>query len=147
MANTFRLEIVTPDRQVVSVEADELTVPAARGQRGILPSHAPLLATLTAGEVSYRTGQQTKYLAISGGFVEVLPEKTTLLVEAAEKPEEIDVERASTSMERAEKTMATLARKPDSAGVEDVQFKEAEAHLHRAVTRIQVARKSGPTGN
>lgn len=125
-----------------------MTVPAAKGQMGILPSHAPLLASLTSGEVAFRrSGQPARHLAISGGYAEVLSEKVTLLVETAEAPEEIDVERAKSSRERAEKEIAGFARRADSAGREEAAFREAEARLHRAVARLQVARKAGGGGS
>jgi F-type H+-transporting ATPase subunit epsilon len=141
MVNTFHLEIVSPDRQVARQEVEELVVPAWKGYLGILPMHAPLLAMLKPGEVNYRLGGVLKYLAISGGYVEVLPEKTTLLVETAEAPEEIDVGRANASRQNAEKTIATLSRTPIAGGTSDAEFRSAEAHLDRAVVRIQVARR------
>lgn len=143
MAQTFRLVIVTPDRQVVKEEVEELEVPAKKGHLGILPEHAPLLATLTAGEVRYRMGQQTRYLAVSGGFIEVLPDKTTLLVETAEAPNEIDVDRAKAAQEQGQQVLATFMKKSDSAGSEDAEFKKAEARVRRAVVRLQVARRGG----
>ena len=78
------LEIVTPDRSVMREEVDELQVPGSEGYLGILPGHAPLLATLKAGELWYRIGQQKQYVPIGGGFVEVLPDRVTVLAEVAE---------------------------------------------------------------
>jgi F-type H+-transporting ATPase subunit epsilon len=78
------LEIVTPDRSLVREDADEVQVPGAEGYRGILPGHTPLLATLGVGELWYRNGQEKHYFAISGGFVEVLPDRVTVLADAAE---------------------------------------------------------------
>ncbi len=146
MANTFHLEIVTPDRQVVQEDVEELSVPSWKGYLGVLPMHAPLLALLKTGEVTYRRGGVTRYLAISGGFIEVLPEKTTLLVETAEAPEEIDLQRASASREKAEKTISTLSRVPVVGGTSDTEFKVAERRLQRAVVRIQVARHGSGSG-
>jgi F-type H+-transporting ATPase subunit epsilon len=78
------LEIVTPDRSVARDEVDEVQVPGSEGYLGILPGHTPLLATLGVGELWYRKGQEKHYLTISGGFVEVLPERVTILADAAE---------------------------------------------------------------
>ncbi|MEW6364091.1 MAG: F0F1 ATP synthase subunit epsilon [Acidobacteriota bacterium] len=140
MANTFQLIIVTPERQVVLEEVEELTVPGTGGYVGVLPGHTPLLTTLKAGEVSFRMGTAHRYLATSRGVVEVLPEKVTLLVETAEAAEEIDVDRASTARQQAEKALSALLRTPLE---DDSEFKQAEARLQRAVVRLQVARK-GP---
>ena len=78
------LEIVTPERSLVRQEADEVQVPGAEGYLGILPGHTPLLATLGVGELWYRNGQEKQYFSISGGFVEVLPDRVTILADAAE---------------------------------------------------------------
>jgi F-type H+-transporting ATPase subunit epsilon len=78
------LEIVTPDRSLVREDADEVQVPGAEGYLGILPGHTPLLAALGVGELWYRNGQEKHYFAISGGFVEVLPDRVTILADAAE---------------------------------------------------------------
>ena len=138
MANTFQLIIVTPERQVVLQDVEELTVPATGGYIGVLPGHTPLLATLKAGEVSFRRGTIHRYLAIGRGVVEVLPEKVTLLVVTAEPAEEIDVDRATTARQQAEKALAAMLRK---ALDDDTEFKQTEARLQRAVVRLQVARK------
>lgn len=78
------LEIVTPDRSLVREDVDEVHVPGSEGYLGILPGHAPLLATLGIGELWYRKGQQKRFLSIAGGFVEVLPDRVTILADAAE---------------------------------------------------------------
>ena len=80
----LNLEIVTPDRSFVRDEVDEIVVPGSEGYLGILPGHAPLLATLGEGEAWYRKGQEKHYLRISRGFVEVLPDRVTILADAAE---------------------------------------------------------------
>src|SRR5215475_11880229 len=105
MADTFQLEIVTPDRQVVDDRAEEAQIPGKGGYLGILPGHAPLITELAVGEISYRTGAQTKRLAVAWGFAEVLPAKVTILAETAERAEEIDVERARKAKERAEQML------------------------------------------
>ena len=85
------LEIVTPERSVVREDVDEVHVPGSEGYLGVLPGHTPLLATLALGELWYRKGQQKHFLSISGGFVEVLPDRVTILAEIAELAQDIDV--------------------------------------------------------
>src|SRR5919197_6632979 len=100
------LEIVTPDHLLVREEVDEVQVPAAEGYMGILPGHTPLLAMLKVGELWYRIGQERHYLAIAFGFVEVLPDRVTVLAQIAERAEEIDVARAEAAKRRAEERVA-----------------------------------------
>src|SRR5262245_6447618 len=88
------LEIVTPDRALVREEVDEVVVPGSEGEFGILPGHTPLLATLKVGEMWYRQGQEKHYLALAFGFVEVLPDRVTILAQIAERAQDIDVSRA-----------------------------------------------------
>jgi len=124
------LRIVTPSRQVLNVEVEEMQVPGKEGYLGILPGHAPLLSELRVGEMSYRQGREVHRLVITGGFLEVLPQQVTILAEAAERPEEIDVERAQAARERAEK----LLRSPDP----EIDLNRATIALERALIRIQV---------
>src|SRR5580765_8800409 len=88
------LEIVTPDRALLREEVDEVVVPGSQGEFGVLPGHTPMLSTLKIGELWYRQGQEKHYLAIAFGFVEVLPDRVTVLAQIAEKAEEIDHARA-----------------------------------------------------
>src|SRR5918999_5690404 len=106
---TLLLEIVTPDRSLVTDKVDELVAPAAEGYLGVLPGHTPLLATLATGELWYRKGGQRFYLAIIGGFLEVLPDKVTVLAQVAERAEDIDVARAQRARQRAEERLAATA--------------------------------------
>jgi len=133
MADTIQLEIVTPERLVVNAAADEIQIPGKTGYLGILPGHAPLITELSAGgEISYRTGADTKRLAVAWGFAEVLPHKVTILAETAERAEDIDLARARAAKQRAEEEL----RKSGTGGDE-----EAQAALQRANTRIEVASK------
>jgi F-type H+-transporting ATPase subunit epsilon len=132
MADTTQLEIVTPERLVVNEAVEEIQIPGATGYLGILPGHAPLITELAVGEISYRTGGQTKRLAVAWGFAEVLPDKVTILAEVAEKAEEIDVARAEADKKKAEEEL-------HAAGPEG--NKEAQAALDRANTRLEVAGK------
>src|SRR5918912_525602 len=96
----IQLEVVTPERQVLSVEVDEVTAPGALGYFGVLPGHTPFITTLGLGELGYRIGNHWEYLAITWGYAEVLPNKVSLLAQTAEMAEEIDIERAERAQRR-----------------------------------------------
>ena len=132
MANTFQLEIVTPERQLVrDVPAEEIQIPGANGYLGILPGHAPLITELAVGVISYRTSSGLHNLAVAWGFAEVLPDRVTILAESAERPEEIDTARARKAKERAEQ----LLKSNDP----QVDYTRAADALQRAETRLKVA--------
>ena len=135
MDQSFRLRIVTPYREVVMEEVGEAQVPGKEGYLGILPGHAPLISELKVGEITYRQGRQSKHLAVSGGFVEVLPDQVTILAETAEKAHEIDVDRAQAAKKQAEKLLQSTEP--------DVDTDQAAIALQRALIRLQVAAK-GP---
>jgi len=135
MGETFRLEITTPERMVAREEVEEAQIPAANGYLGVLPGHAPLMAMLKAGELSYRQRGRTEYLAVGEGFVEVLLEQTRVMVETAEKAREIDVARAQAAVKRAEERL----RHPDP----DTDIDRATVALERALVRLQVVEKAG----
>ena len=126
------LEVVTPDRLVLSTEADVVVCPGVEGQFGVLVGHIPFLSALDIGEMYYRKGGQTEYLAVSGGFAEVTGEKVTIVAESAEKGREIDVERAKRAQERAEKRLA-------AAKTENIDWARAEAAMRRSLMRVKVA--------
>jgi F-type H+-transporting ATPase subunit epsilon len=130
------LEIVTPERSLVNAEVDEVQLPGSEGYFGVLPGHTPMLATLQVGELWYRVGTVQHYLAIAFGFVEVLPERVTVLATIAERPEEIDVARAEAAKRRAEERLARPAAQSD------VDFERARIALTKAQTRIQVASRA-----
>jgi F-type H+-transporting ATPase subunit epsilon len=131
MADRIKLEIITPERRVLSEAVDEVTVPGLDGELGILPDHSPLISQLKTGILTYRVGNDKKELHISGGFVEVESDSVSVLSDVAEKPEEIDIERAFRAKERAERRLASRG--------DDVDFPRAELKLHRALVRIQLA--------
>jgi len=135
MADKITLEIVTPDRQVLAEQADEVVLPSVEGSMGVLPGHAPLLAQLDVGEVSYRVGNKRYYLAVTGGFAEVLRESVSILATACERAEEIDLERAEKSRERAQTALRLDAS--------EREFHRAAARLKRALCRIQVRGRTG----
>jgi len=132
MSNTFQLEIVTPEKQLVKdVAAEELQIPGLGGYLGILPGHAPLITELAVGTITYRASGQTRALAVAWGFAEVLPDKVTILAEAAERPDEIDTARAERAKERAEQRL--------KSNDPQIDYTRAEDALQRAQTRLKVA--------
>lgn len=135
MAETFQLEIVTPEKMVVRDAAEEMQIPGKRGYLGILPGHAPLITELAVGEITYRAGGYTHHLAVAWGFAEVLPDKVTVLAETAERAEEIDVRRAQEAKQRAEERLKSANPETD--------FNRAAIALQRAETRLDVAEKKG----
>lgn len=102
----FILTVVTPERQIVEREAREAQLPGKNGYLGILPGHAPLMTELGLGELSYRSGQQTHYLAVIHGYAEVLGDRVIVLADVAERAEEIDADRARQARQRAEKHLS-----------------------------------------
>ena len=133
MPDTFQLEIVTPVKLVVQDAAEEAQIPGLSGYLGILPGHAPLLTELAVGVITYKASGQTHALAVAWGFAEVLPGKVTILAEAAERPQEIDVERAREAKTRAERLL-----KSNDPGID---YGRAEDALLRAETRLDVAKE------
>ena len=133
MADSFQLEIVTPEKMVVKDVAEELQMPGKNGYLGILPGHAPLITELAVGEITYRNGSNLHHLSVAWGFAEVLPDKVTILAETCEKPDEIDLARAKEAKQRAEDRL--------KSSNPEVDFDRAEDALHRAETRIDVAEK------
>src|SRR6202008_4988013 len=100
------LEVVTPDRSVVTDRVDEVEIPGAEGYFGVLPGHTPLLALLGAGELWYRQGNEKHYLSMAFGFAEVQPDQVTVLAQIAERADEIDIARAEAAKKRAEERLA-----------------------------------------
>jgi F-type H+-transporting ATPase subunit epsilon len=132
------LEIVTPDQSLVSEEVEEVVVPAWEGYLGVLPGHAPLLAVLKIGEMWYRKGSEKTYLAIAGGFLEVLPDKVTILAHIAERPEDIDVARAEAAKRRAEERF----NQPTG----EMDFERARIAMMKSLARLQVAARARTRG-
>ena len=126
------LEVVTPDRKVVSTTADIVVCPGVEGQFGVLVGHVPFLSALEIGEMYYKQGGKTEFMAVSGGFAEVTGTKVTIVAEAAEFGHEIDIERARRAPERAERRLAAVK-------TEEIDWTRAEAALRRSVMRLKVA--------
>ncbi|MGA8764054.1 MAG: F0F1 ATP synthase subunit epsilon [Candidatus Sulfotelmatobacter sp.] len=135
MADSFQLEIVTPEKKVVDTAAEEVQIPGKSGYLGVLPGHAPLITELAVGEITFRAGASTETLAVAWGFAEVLPDKVTILAETAERPADVDVERARKAKARAEQLL--------TSGDTNVDVDRALDSLHRAETRLDVAGKVG----
>jgi F-type H+-transporting ATPase subunit epsilon len=133
------LEIVTPDRALLREEVDEVVVPGSQGDFGVLPGHTPLLSTLKIGELWYRQGQEKHYLAIAFGFVEVLPDRVTVLAQVGERAQEIDVQRAERAKQRAEQRLAQS--QPHLTPV-DFDIERVRIALMKSLLRLQVASRA-----
>lgn len=131
--SAIKLDIVTAERVVFSEDVDVLVAPGIEGQLGILPHHAPLITMLEPGELRIKTGETEVRLAVTGGFLEVRPDRVIILADAAEREEEIDIERAETAKRRAEEKLKELP-----AGIDTAQV---EAALRRSLTRLEVAER------
>ncbi len=132
MAQKLTLELVTPAKQVLSEAVDEIIAPGSMGQFGVLPGHTPMLTTLDVGELSYRKGNETFYVAVNWGYVEVEDDRVIILVETAEIEDEIDLERARAALGRAEEALAEMS-------AEEKEYLVMQQALARAMARIQVA--------
>ncbi|HWS15564.1 MAG TPA: F0F1 ATP synthase subunit epsilon [Candidatus Methylomirabilis sp.] len=129
MASTIRLELVTPERLLLSEEVDEVVLPGYEGEFGVLPGHTQFLAILNIGIMFYRKGSETRKIALGGGFAEVTPERVVVMAETAEHAGEIDVERARRARDRAEASLKELS-------LDDESYAKAHAALQRAVVRM-----------
>jgi F-type H+-transporting ATPase subunit epsilon len=131
--DSIQLVVVTPVNQLLSEAVTEVQLPGADGYLGVLPGHAPLISELGIGELTYKTANgQTGLLAIIRGFAEVLPERVSVLAETAERPQDIDVNRAQQALKRAQELIAKGG---------DIDWDRASASLQRALVRIQVVSK------
>jgi F-type H+-transporting ATPase subunit epsilon len=134
----IKVEIVTPVRKLISTEVDMVTLPGVDGQMGILRGHTPLLSTLDVGEIVLHRGNEQEYIAVSGGVVEVRPDKVTILADSAERAGEIDEARARAARERAQTLLATNPppqRRP-----------ELEMAVKRSSLRLKVAQRRRKSG-
>jgi F-type H+-transporting ATPase subunit epsilon len=131
--DSIQLVIVTPVSQLLNEAVTEAQLPGADGYLGVLPGHAPLITELGIGELTYKTASgQTGLLAIMRGFAEVLPERISVLAETAERPEDIDANRAQEALKRAQERLAKGG---------EIDWERASASLQRALVRIQVVSK------
>lgn len=129
MASTIRLELVTPERLLLSEEVDEVVLPGYEGEFGVLPGHTQLLAILNVGILWYRKGSAINKIALGGGFAEVTHDRIVVMAETAERADEIDLERAQRARDRAEARLKELS-------LDDETYAKAYAQLQRALVRM-----------
>lgn len=139
MAGTILLEVVTPEKLLLSQQVEEVIAPGSEGEFGVLPGHCHFLSTLRIGELRYRIGDQTNSMAVLWGFAEVTPTKVTVMAEVAEKAEDIDVERATAKVADAERRL--------QAGGLPSEVKEAQISLEKARLRKKIAERARKTGH
>ncbi len=133
MAENIRLEVVTPEKQVVNEMAQIVMAPGSMGEFGVLSGHTPFMTALNTGAIHYRDESgKDRYVFVSGGFAEALPHKVTVLAESAEKTENIDLDRAKAAKDRAEKRLEDRSKA-------DIDIVRAKAALDRALARIKLA--------
>jgi len=131
MAGNIQLEVVTPSKEVVNEETQMVVAPGMLGEFGVLIGHTPFMTSLKVGTLRYTdAGGKERYVFVSGGFAEALPDKVTVLAESAERRRDIDIERAKSALERAQKRL-------DSAA-DEVDFARAKAALNRALHRMRL---------
>jgi len=134
MAGNIRLEVVTPEKNVVSEEAQIVAAPGILGEFGVLIGHTPFLTTLKTGILHYTaTDGKERFVFVNGGFAEALPDRVTILAESAERRRNIDLERAKVAQERAQKRLA------EERSESDIDFARAQTALERSVLRIRLA--------
>ena len=132
----LQLDVITPERRLLSEQVDAATVPGLGGELGILPGHTPLISQLQTGVLSYTQGQTVRRLLVSGGFVEVNDDRVSVLADMAEFPEEVDAARARTERDEAERRLAAFTGTPE-------ELAEAQSQLDRAGARLQLASGEG----
>lgn len=134
MAGNIHLEVVTPEKLVISEDVQIVAAPGSLGEFGVLIGHTPFLTMLNTGIIRYADADgQERYVFASGGFAEALPDKVTILAESAERRRDIDLGRAQAAQARAEQRLA------EDRSKEDVDFKRAKASLKRAMVRVRIA--------
>lgn len=142
---SIQLEIVTPSRQLYSGDVQMITMPGVDGEMGVLGGHAPLLTTLNIGEIALRlAGGETEYIAVSGGVVEVRPDKVIVLARSAERAEEIDIARAEAAMKSAEEALSS--RPQEERRPVEVAFRRSQLRL-KVARRRRAARAGGLVGD
>src|ERR1051325_5183183 len=133
----LQLDVITPERRLLSEQVDSATVPGLGGELGILPGHTPLISQLQTGLLSYTRGGETRRLLVSGGFVEVNEDRVSVLADLAEFPEEVDAARARAERDEAERRLAAFTGSPE-------ELAEARGQLERAGARLQLASGEAP---
>ena len=139
MAERIQLDVITPERSVLSETVDFVSVPGLGGEMGILPGHTPLISQLQTGVLTYTQGALTEHLLVSGGFVEVNNDRVSVLADMAERPEEIDPAAARQACDQAERSLAAFTG-------EEADFERACNELARAAARLQLAENNDARG-
>ena len=135
MAEKLRLEVVSPEKQLLSIDVDEVVAPGVEGEFGVLPGHTAFLTALRLGELTYKVNGKEDYVAIEKGFFEVVNDKVTVLAEGAELGREIELEEAIRRKLEAEKALEHLRHE------DEIKFRKAEAQLRRELLRVSIAEK------
>ena len=135
LPTSIQLEIVTPDRLLVKEQVDEVQIPGTEGYFGVLPGHTPFFTSLRTGVMWYQQGSQKHYLAVSIGFVEVLPNSVTVLAQVAERAEDLDQARAEAGMKRAEEVMSVVPH--------EIDFERARVAMLRTLQQLQAESRRG----
>jgi F-type H+-transporting ATPase subunit epsilon len=134
MAENIKLEVVTPEKAVVDEEVQVVVAPGTLGEFGVLPGHTTFLTTLKVGTIRYTDANgKERYVFVSGGFAEALPEKVTVLAESAERRQEVDLERAKDALQRAEKRLA------EDRDKQEIDLVRAKGALERALQRVKLS--------
>ena len=136
MADRLQLDVITPERRLVSEQVDAVTLPGLGGELGILPGHTPLISQLQTGVLSYTQAGATRRLLVSGGFAEVNADRVSVLADMAEFPEEVDAQSARREREEAERRLGSFAGPPE-------ELAAVRAELDRATARLQLASGDG----
>lgn len=139
MAGKILLEVVTPEKLLLSKQVDEVIAPGSEGEFGVLPGHCSFLSTLRIGELRYRVGDQTNHMAVLWGYAEVTTTKVTIMAEIAEKAEDIDIDRAAAKVAEAERRL--------QVGGLPSELKEAQISLEKARLREKIAERARKTGH
>jgi F-type H+-transporting ATPase subunit epsilon len=133
MAGNIRIEVVTPEKSVVSEEAQIVMAPGSLGEFGVLTGHTPFFTTLKVGIIRYKDGKgDERFVFVNGGFAEALPDRVTVLAESAERRRDIDLERAKSALKRAQERLT-------NGDTKDIDFVRAKAALERALHRVRLA--------
>mgnify|MGYP001586348723 CR=1 FL=1 len=132
--NILNLKIVTPERVLFEGEVTQVTLPSSSGQITILPHHITLISSLTAGEIRYQAEHQEGFIAIEGGFVEIVPHGLVVLADAGQMASEIDDTKVRQAIERAQKALETT-------GIQDRNYEMLRALIERETSKLNVSRK------
>lgn len=135
MAEKLKLKLVSPERQLLDIDVDEVVAPGVEGDFGVLPGHTPFLTALRVGELVYKQNGVEEYVAIDRGFFEVVDDRVTVLAESAELGREIDLEEAIRRKLEAEKEFEAIRHE------DEVKFRKVEAQLRRELLRVSVAER------